>query len=99
MAVRDRFRFSMAAIMMLVVTAAAASAVFAKVRSLLLANTAISTSPWVTDAPALLLLGIVLTALAIAAVRKHTAVQAMLQVTVACLALLPVLYLEEASST
>lgn len=79
-----RIRFSMRSILMLVLTAAAASALFAKVSSLLAGRP----SDWRVDAPALLLLGIGLTALAIGTVRRHTAFQTMLQATLSCVMLL-----------
>lgn len=94
MAVLRRFRFSMAAIMMLVVTSASAFALFMKVRAMLdtaRANPR-SNSSWPVDSPAILLIGIELTAIAIAAVRKHTAIQMMIQATLACLMLLVLMY-------
>ena len=92
MAVHRWFRFSMATIMMLVVTSAAASALFVKYRALVGRK---NDDPWMIDAPALLLLGIGLTALLIAALRNHTAVQTMIQATLACLMFLVLFHLED----
>jgi hypothetical protein len=87
-----KFRFSMALVMMLVVTAAAASALFAKIRQLVPANNL----PYLRiDAPVLFLLSIGLTAVALGALKKHSLGQMMLQITVACLSYLSLIALAE----
>jgi hypothetical protein len=78
----SRIRFSLATIMMFALAAAAASALYAKA----LERTELVGAPdWKFDVPTLFLLGIVLTALALGFWKSHTAVQIMLQVTLACL--------------
>lgn len=92
-----RIRFSMGVAMMLVLTSATAFALFAKVRQHtdVVVQTAAQTG-WKLDAPSLFLLAIVLTALAIGAWKGHSAVQIMLQVTLACLGCLTLIWLGEA---
>ncbi len=86
-------RFSMAAIMMLVVTAAAGSALFAKAREHIPA----AGVPYLRfDAPFLFVLAIALTAVALGALKGHTAVQMMLQTTIACLGYVSLIGLAEA---
>jgi hypothetical protein len=90
---RNRVRFTLATVMMLVVTSAAASALFAKVRE----HAAVATKPYLKiDAPVLFVLSIVLTAVALGSMKGHSAVQTMLQVTVACLGYLSLIWLAEA---
>jgi hypothetical protein len=87
-------RFSMSTGMMLVIAAAAAFALFAKVRQHV---GPITTAPgWKTDVPSLFLLAIGLTAIALGAWKSHTAVQMMLQFTLACLGCLVLIWIGEA---
>ena len=88
-----RIRFSLATIMMFVAAAAAASALYAKA----LERTEVIGAPgWKFDVPTLFLLAIVLTALALGFWKSHTAVQIMLQVTLACLGCLTLIWIGEA---
>lgn len=89
-----KFRFSMATVMMLVATAAACSALFAKARDHV---PAINQGYIRFDAPFLFVLSIVLTAVALGALKGHTAIQMMIQTTVACLGYLSLIGLAEAS--
>jgi hypothetical protein len=86
-------RFSVATVMMLVVTAAACSALFAKAREHV---PAVNQPSEKFDTPFNFVLGIVLTAVALGSFRGHTAVQMMLQATVACLGFLSLIWLAEA---
>ena len=87
-----KFRFSMAMAMMMVVAAAAASALFAKVREHIPAGN----QPYLrVDAPILFLASIGLTAVALGALKGHSAFQMMLQMTVACLSYLSLIALAE----
>lgn len=87
-------RFSLAAIMMLVATAGAASALFAKAREFVPQGT----QPYLRfDAPFLFVLSIALTAVALGALKGHTAVQMMLQTMIACLGYLSLIGLAEAN--
>ena len=90
-----RPRISIAVLMLRVVTAAAGSAVYARVFRLV-ANAAPST--YNHDVAALFVLGIVLTALALAARKRHTAVQAMIQITLACLGFLTLIAVADLKS-
>jgi hypothetical protein len=82
MAILKGFRFSMATLMMLVVTAAAASALFAKVQ----AHSEDPSRPtWKYDSPALVTLAIALTAVALGALKDHSVAQTMFQATIAYL--------------
>ena len=88
-----KFRFSMATVMMLVVTAAVASALFAKARDHIPANQ----YPYMkVDAPAVFVASIVLTAIALGVLKAHSAGQVMLQVVLACLAYIALISLAEA---
>ncbi len=88
-----RFRVSMASLMMVVLACGAASALFAEVRK----HATGSTLPgWNFDAPAILVLGIGLTALALGAIRRHSIAQIGLQAAIACLALLALFQLVDA---
>lgn len=73
-------RFSIRSLMLLVLCAASASALFAKLQSLW----APIGGDYVVDGPALVVLGIGLNAVFLAAIRKHSIYQYMFQVTVAC---------------
>lgn len=77
-----KMQFSMALVMMMVVTAAAASALFAKVRAHVPASNQLYLK---IDAPILFVLSIGLTAVGLGALKAHSAGQTMLQITVACL--------------
>ncbi len=88
-----RIRFSLATTMMFVLTAAAASALYVKV---LQRTTILVGSTWKLDAPTLFLLAIILTAIALAPWKAHSAVQTMLQVTLACLGCLTLIWIGEA---
>ncbi len=88
-----KVRFTMAMVMMMVVTAAVASALFAKIRQ----HVAAPNQPYLkVDAPILFVLSIGLTAAALGALKGHTAVQMMLQMTVACLGFVVLIGLAEA---
>jgi hypothetical protein len=88
-----RIRFSMGTIMMFVLMAAAAMALFVKIQQ----RTAILTQTgWKVDVPSLFLLAIALTAVALGAWKEHTAVQTMLQVTLACFGCLTLIWIGEA---
>ena len=93
-----KIRFSMGTILMFVLMAAAAMALFAKIQHL----TDVATRPgvtlpgWKVDVPSLFLLAIVLTAVALGSWKEHTAVQTMLQVTLACLGCLTLIWIGEA---
>src|SRR5271156_2522984 len=76
-----RLRISIATIMMFVVMAAAAMALFAKIQHL--ADDAAVPTGWKLDAPILFLLAIFLTSVALGSWKEHTGVQIMIQVTLA----------------
>lgn len=78
-----RPRFSLATISMFVVAAAAASALFAKVMQHSVQTSVLPS--WKYDSPTLVTLAIALTAIALGALKSHTAVQTMLQATIAFL--------------
>ena len=88
-----KFRFSMATIMIFVVMAAAAMALFAKIQHL--ADQAAVPVGWKLDAPMLFLLAIFLTSVALGSWKEHTAVQVMLQVTLACFSCLTLIWIGE----
>ncbi len=88
-----KVRFSMATIMMLVVTVAAASALYAKVRK---HTELITITGWKVDVPSLFLLAIGLTAVALASWKEHSAAQAMLQMTLTCVGCLVLIGICEA---
>jgi hypothetical protein len=88
-----KIRFSMGTAMMFVLMAAAAMALFTKIQQ----HTAVITQTgWKIDAPSLFLLAIALTALALGSWKEHTAVQTMLQITLACLGCLTLIWIGEA---
>jgi hypothetical protein len=89
-----RFRFSMATIMMFVVMSAAAMALFTKIQHL--ADDAFVPTGWKLDAPTLFLLAIFLTSVALGSWKEHTAVQIMIQVTLACVSCLTLIWIGEA---
>lgn len=84
-------RFSMGTIMMFVLMAAAAMALFVKVYEY--------SDPlpmgWKVDVPSLFLLAIGLTAMALGCWKEHTASQIMLQVTIACVGCLTLIWVAE----
>ncbi|MDB5351025.1 MAG: hypothetical protein JWN86_2272 [Planctomycetota bacterium] len=87
-----RFRVSLATLMMLVVTIAAASALFAKIR----AHIPVANKPYLKiDAPLVFVASIALTAVALAALKSHTANQTMVQATIAYLGYLSLIGLAE----
>jgi hypothetical protein len=88
----QKFRFSMGTIMMLVLTAAAVSALFVKVRQ---HSEAIAALGWKVDVPSLFLLAICLTAVALSSWKEHTAVQTMLQITLTCVGCLILVWIGE----
>ncbi len=88
-----RMRFSVATVMMLVATAAACSALFAKARDHI---PAVNQGYIRFDAPFLFVVALVLTAVALGALKGHTAIQTMLQTTIACLGYLSLIGLAEA---
>jgi hypothetical protein len=79
--------------MMFVLTAAAASALYVKI---LQRMEKIGAPDWMFDAATLSLLAIFLTAIALAALKKHSPVQAMLQATLTCLGCLTWIWIAEA---
>jgi hypothetical protein len=91
-------RFSMGTIMMFVLMAAAAMALFVKTQHLTDSITAPGVLPpgWNLDVPSLFLLAIALTAVALGSWKEHTAVQIMLQVTLACFSCLTLIWIGEA---
>jgi hypothetical protein len=89
-----RIRFSMGTIMMFVLMAAAAMALFVKIQRLT-DGTPIPPG-WNLDIPSLFLLAIVLTAVALGSWKEHSAVQTMLQVTLACVGCLSLIWIGEA---
>jgi hypothetical protein len=93
-----KIRFSMGTIMMFVVMAAAAMALFVKIQQLTGAALAGGAMPpgWILDVPSLFLLAIALTAVALASWKEHSAVQTMLQVTLACVGCLSLIWIGEA---
>lgn len=94
-----RLRISIATVMMLVVTAAAASGLAARLLGIeAVGELAQAAGAVPGDALAVLILAIALTALALAARKRHTANQAMLQATLSCLGFLFVFSLAEIPS-
>jgi hypothetical protein len=87
-------RFSMGTIMMFVLMVAAAMALFVKI---LQHTEGVLPPGWTLDVPSLFLLAIVLTALALGSWKEHTAVQIMLQVTLACFSCLTLIWIGEAN--
>jgi hypothetical protein len=86
-----KFQLSLKTIMMIVLTAAAASALFAKIYQ----HTGIFPG-WGIDAPSLFLLAILLTAFALGNWKEHGPFQIMLQITLACLGYLVLIQISEA---
>jgi hypothetical protein len=88
-----RVRFSMGTIMMFVLMAAAVMALFVKIRQ---HTDAVLPAGWKIDVPSLFLLAIGLTAVALGSWKEHSAVQTMLQVTLACVGCLTLIWIGEA---
>jgi hypothetical protein len=88
-----RLRFTLAATMMFVLTAGAASALYAKIVQHMGAAGGLG---WKFDVPTLGLLAIFLTAIALGSLKAHSAVQIMLQATLACLGCLTWIWIAEA---
>lgn len=95
---RLRLRFTLGDAAMLVVASAAGSALFAKIYRLLNSNGGGgSTLPWLqVDVPAVLVLGIALTAISLGSYKGHSPGQVMLQATLACLGYLSLISIIEA---
>ena len=91
-------RFSMGTIMMFVLMVAAGMALFVKIQHLTDSVAAPAALPpgWNLDVPSLFLLAIALTAVALGSWKEHTAVQIMLQVTLACFGCLTLIWIGEA---
>jgi hypothetical protein len=91
-------RFSMGTIMMFVLMVAAGMALFVKIQHLTDSVAAPGALPpgWNLDVPSLFLLAIALTAMALGSWKEHTAVQIMLQVTLACFSCLTLIWIGEA---
>ena len=87
-----RIRFSMGTIMMFVLMAASASALFQRIYE----HAGPLPMGWNVDVPSLFLLAIALTALALGSWKEHSAVQMMLQVTLACVGCLTLIWIGEA---
>jgi hypothetical protein len=89
-----RFRFTMATVMLLVVTSAAASALFAKVHAL----TPASGAPYLSnvDSGILVIATVVMVGATLGTLKGHSPAQIMLQVTLACLGLYLFLTMVEA---
>jgi hypothetical protein len=94
----QKIRFSMGTIMMFVVMIAAGMALFVKIQNLTVWVVIPARLPpgWKFDVPSLFLLAIVLTATALGSWKEHSAVQLMLQVTLACLGCLTLIWVSEA---
>ena len=87
-----KMRFTMATVMLLVVTSAVAFALFAKARD----HVPNGQYPYINvDAPAVFVISIALTAIALGALKAHSSGQIMLQVVLACLAYLGLITLAE----
>ncbi len=93
-----KLRFSMGTIMMFVLMAATAMALFVKIQRL--TDVILIGGPippgWNLDVPCLFLLAIALTAVALGSWKEHSAVQTMLQVTLACVGCLSLIWIGEA---
>jgi hypothetical protein len=94
----QKVRFSMGTIMMFVLMVAAGMALFIKIQHLTDSVAAPAALPpgWNLDVPSLFLLAIALTAVALGSWKEHTAVQIMLQVTLACFGCLTLIWIGEA---
>lgn len=90
---RFRFRLTLADGLMLVVAAASASALWAEIYRLI----EVPVWHWKQDSPTLVVLAIVLTAIALGSYKAHSFGQILLQVTIACLGYLSLIWLSEAN--
>jgi hypothetical protein len=88
-----KLRFSMGTIMMFVLMAAAVMALFVKIHR---HTDAVLPAGWKIDVPSLFLLAIGLTAVALGSWKEHSAMQLMLQVTLACVGCLTLIWIGEA---
>jgi hypothetical protein len=93
MRLMPRIRFRMGTIMMFVAMTAAVMALYVKIDQH--TGNAVPAG-WKFDVPILFLLAIFLTALALGSWKEHTAVQIMLQVTLACVGCLTLIWIGEA---
>jgi hypothetical protein len=93
MAVSKKFQVPMRTAMMMVLTAAVASALFVKVFQ----HTSAAGVGWNVDAPSLFLTAILLTAVALGSWKEHSSFQIMLQLTIACLGYLVLIQIGEAA--
>ena len=94
----QKIRFPMSTIMMLVIMSAAGMALFVKIQQVterVIAPVGLA-GGWNFDVPSLFLLAIVLTAVALSAWKEHSAVQTMIQVTLACFGCLTLIWVSEA---
>lgn len=96
MRILGRFRFSIATLLMLVLTAATASAFFAEVAEHGEPPFGRGSSAWKYDAPTLGTIAIASTAVALGSLKGHTPVQTMLQAMLAYLGYLSLIWLGEA---
>jgi hypothetical protein len=87
-----KIRFSVGMIMMFVLMTAAAMALFVKIQE----HTDDLPAGWKVDVPSLFLQAIGLTAVALASWKEHSAAQIMLQVTLACVGCLTLIWIAEA---
>ncbi len=89
-----KLRFSIGAIMMFILMVATGAALFVKIQQ----NEPAVIIPldWGTDVPSLFLLAIALTAVALGSWKEHSAIQIMLQVTLACFGCLTLIWISEA---
>jgi hypothetical protein len=94
----QKIRFSMGTVMMFVLMIAAGMALFVKIQNLteFVATPAGLPPGWNLDVPSLFLLALALTAVALGSWKEHTAVQIMLQVTLACFGCLTLIWIGEA---
>jgi hypothetical protein len=94
MAWSKKYQVPMRTVMMMVLTAAVACALFVKVFQ----HTAFAAGTgWSVDAPSLFLAAILLTAVALGSWKEHSSFQIMLQMTIACLGYLVLIQIGEAS--
>ena len=87
-----KIRFSMGTIMMFVLMTAAVMALFVKIRQ---HTDGVLPAGWKIDVPSLFLLAIGLTAVALGSWKEHSAAQIMLQVTLACVGCLTLIWIGE----
>ncbi len=90
-----KVRFTLGTVMMIVLFAASASALFARICHLLEENPPANMPGWKYDSAAVVILAIGLTAVALGSLKSHSAAQTMLQGTLACLGYLSLIQLAE----